>query len=449
MKRRKFTKSSLIGVAGAALLPSACRQQPAAMKRQNWAGNLTYSTETLSKPADLQSLAKAIREKGKLKALGTCHSFNTIADSEHEQISLRDWNHAPVLDEANKTVTIDANMRYGELATWLHARGYAIHNLASLPHISVAGACATATHGSGDRLGNLATAVVGYDIMRADGTVETLDQSSDPQGFNASLVGLGAVGIITKMTLQVEPTFEVRQDLYQYLPLESLQADFDRITSSGYSVSLFTDWQSDHVNQVWVKSKLVEGEDFEVKSELFGAKAATQKLHPIIEISPVHCTEQLGSAGPWHERLPHFKLEFTPSSGEELQSEYFVPRTYAVDAIMAIYALGKQVAPQILISEIRTIAKDELWMSPCYQQDCIAIHFTWKQNIPEVTALLSVIEEALMPFEVRPHWGKLFNLPPAHLSTVYRKMDDFKDLIRSTDPTGKFRNRFIDERLFG
>ena len=418
------------------------------MARKNWAGNLTYRADDLLKPTDMSALAKVIAQSPGLRALGTAHSFNAIADHAQTQVTLTGWSADPVLDEKQKIVTIDANMRYGELAIWLHQRGYAVHNLASLPHISVAGACATATHGSGDANGNLATAVRALEITRADGQLELLDHSKLEE-LHATIVGLGALGIITKITLEVVPAFQVRQDLFLDLPLANLPPNFDQITSAGYSVSFFTDWQRDRINQVWVKSKIEEGQSFPVRKELFGAQASLRKIHPIIEIDPVHCTEQMGQAGPWHERLPHFKLEFTPSSGEELQSEYFVPRRHAVDAIMAIQDLGSEVGPHILISEIRTIAADELWMSPCYKEPCVAIHFTWKQHPEEVNRLLSVIEAVLIPFEVRPHWGKLFNLSPKHLAQVYPRIEDFRKLVKAHDPKGKLSNAFIQRNIFG
>ncbi len=447
MKRRTFHKKSTTWTIGVIATGATVNCTPK-MARKNWAGNLQFKASKLAKPQDTTSLQKVLQGAGQVKALGTAHSFNDIADSQNEQLTLTGWQSDPVLDESKSRVTIDANMRYGELALWLQDHGYAVHNLASLPHISIAGACATATHGSGDRNGNLATAVVALDIMRADGSVDHLDREKQADEFNATVVGLGALGIITRMTLRIEPTFNVRQDLFLDLPLDQLRSHFDDITSAGYSVSFFTDWQSDHINQIWVKSKLVDGEAFKKHDQLFGAKAADRKIHPIIAIDPVHCTEQMGQPGPWHERLPHFRLEFTPSSGEELQSEYFVPRRHAVDAIMAIQKLGPQVGPHILISEIRTIAADQLWLSPCYQDPCIAIHFTWKQHIKEVRKLLSVIETALMPYEVRPHWGKLFNVTPQHLAQVYVRLRDFRELVQKRDPQGKFRNAYLERNIF-
>jgi xylitol oxidase len=215
--------------------------------------------------------------------------------------------------------------------------------------------------------------------------------------------------------------------------------------SAGYSVSLFTDWQHDRINEVWIKSRV----ESEARKELFGARPATKNLHPIAELSAENCTEQLGVPGPWFERLPHFRMGFTPSSGKELQSEYFVPRQHAVEAMMAIQRLGARITPHLFISEIRAIDADALWMSPCYQQPSIAFHFTWKQEWPAVSQLLPVIERELAPFTVRPHWGKLFTLAPAVLRSRYEKLDAFRKLVAEYDPRGKFQNGFLKQHVLG
>jgi xylitol oxidase len=231
--------------------------------------------------------------------------------------------------------------------------------------------------------------------------------------------------------------------------MQQLKDHFDKIVSGAYSVSLFTDWQSPFVNEVWVKSKVLPGAPAEPISEYFGAPAATRNLHPIAALSAENCTEQMGVAGPWYERLPHFKMGFTPSSGVELQAEYFVPYRHAVEAIQAIARLGKLIGPQLMITEIRTIAADDLWMSPCYQQQSVTIHFTWKQNWDEVRKLLPVIEKELQPFGAKPHWGKLFTMSPALLKSRYKKLPAFLQLVKEYDPQGKFRNEFLERNIFG
>ncbi len=415
----------------------------------NWAGNYTYRAARLHAPETVEQVQELVRRGSKLKVLGSRHSFNDIADTSEDLISLEHFDHVGAIDRERRTVTVEAGVRYGQLCPQLHREGYALPNLASLPHISVAGACATATHGSGDRNGNLATAVAALELVTADGDVVGVSREQHGEQFPGAVVGLGGLGVVTKLTLDLVPTFAMRQDVYENLPLAHLEDHFDAIVSSAYSVSLFTDWQNERVNEVWLKRRVTDGAPLELAPELFGATLAPTHRHPIAELSAVNCTEQMGIPGPWYERLAHFRMEFTPSSGEELQTEYLVPRQHAVAAFRAIDRLRDHVAPLLQISEVRTIAADNLWMSPCYQQACVAIHFTWKKDWPGVRQLLPLIEEQLAPLDARPHWGKLFTMPATRVQSLYAKLPDFQDLLRTYDPQGKFRNAFLDTYIFG
>jgi alditol oxidase len=417
-------------------------------KLRNWAGNIEYSTDRVQTSTSLAQVQDYVKTQPKLKVLGTRHCFNTIADSKDGFLSLKPMDEVIALDPAKPTVTVAGGITYGQLCPYLEGKGFALHNLASLPHISVAGACSTATHGSGQRNGNLATAASGLEVATADGTIVNLSRERDGETFNGAVVGLGALGVITKVTLDIQPSFMMRQYVYEDLPLLELKEHFDAIESSGYSVSLFTDWQKQRINSVWIKSRVEEGQEFHASPEFYGAKLATRNLHPITALSAENCTEQMGVPGPWYERLPHFRMGFTPSAGKELQSEYFVPRQHAVEAILAVEKLHDQVSPSLLITEIRTIAADHLWMSPCYEQDCVTIHFTWKPDWPAVSKLLPVIERELAPFNARPHWGKLFTTSPAQLKSIYKKMPEFVELSRRYDPQGKFRNDYLNRNIF-
>ena len=417
-------------------------------KLTNWAGNLTYGTDRLDEAASVEQIRSLLRSRDKVKVLGTRHCFNSIADSRYNLLSLKPMHEVVALDRGARTVTVDAGITYGQLCPYLDSKGFALHNLASLPHISIAGACSTATHGSGEKNGNLATAVSGLEVVTAAGDVVKLSRKADGEVFRGAVAGLGALGVITRITLDIQPTYTVRQYVYENLPLAQMKDHFDAIQSSGYSVSLFTDWQKQRINEVWIKSRAGDGQAFAAPPEFFGAKRAVRNLHPIAELSPENCTEQMGVPGPWYERLPHFRMGFTPSAGKELQSEYFVPRRNAVDAILAMERLRDQVSPHLLISEIRTIAADDLWMSTCYRRPSVTIHFTWKPDWPAVRRLLPVIEKELSPFQPRPHWGKLFTMSPAELRRRYEKLPDFIQLAEKYDPKGKFRNDFLNTYLF-
>jgi xylitol oxidase len=426
--------------------------------QSNWAGSYTYSAARLHYPETLQQVRELVIRSSKLRVLGSRHSFNSIADTPEDMVSLDRFGHADdvlALDPERLSVTVDANIKYGQLCGQLHREGYALHNLASLPHISVAGACATATHGSGDRHGNLATAVSAMEIVTADGDMVVLSrdqyntQSEGGEQFLGAVVGLGGFGVVTKLTLDIVPTFDMRQDVYENLPLTQVEEHFDEIVSKAYSVSLFTDWQNERVNQVWLKSHIADEATLELEPELFGATLAPTHRHPIPGFSARACTPQMGIPGPWHERLPHFRMDFTPSSGDELQSEYLVPRQHAVAAFRAIHRLRNQVAPLLQISEVRTVAADNLWISPCYRQTCVAIHFTWKKNWEAVRQLLPLIEEELAPLNARPHWGKLFTMQAPRVGALYPRLADFQRLLSLYDPRGKFRNAFLDTYIFG
>ncbi|HEY1895077.1 MAG TPA: FAD-binding protein [Terracidiphilus sp.] len=453
MDKREFLKASG-GFVAANMMSGAFAESnpdqhpgPDPASRTNWAGNYTFSTDNLLTPGSVDEVRKAVKSSAKLRALGTRHSFNSIADSTAGQISLKRLDQVS-LDEKARTVTLGAGIRYGDLATAIDKRGYAVHNLASLPHISVAGACATATHGSGVHNGNLATPVAALEIVTADGEIVHLSRDKDGDRFLGAVVALGSVGVVTSVTLDVQPTFQVAQSVYQELSLDHLQHHFEEIFSSGYSVSLFTDWQNHRATQVWIKRRLTPGDANKWAPEFFGAKLATQKLHPLAGHSAEACTEQQGIPGPWYERLPHFRMNFTPSSGQELQSEYFVPFSRGYEAILAVEKLRDQITPHLFITELRTIAADKLWMSMAYERPSLAIHFTWKPEWPAVKQVLPQIEAALEPFEPRPHWGKLFTLQPAKLQPHYPRLADFRDLAKHYDPTGKFRNEFVNSNLY-
>lgn len=418
-------------------------------KQMNWAGNYEYKAARIHYPKTLDEVREVVQRAEKIRTLGSRHSFNGIADCTQDIISLQHLNRLIALDKEHHTVTVEGGIRYGELSQYLHREGFALHNLGSLPHISVAGACATATHGSGDKNGNLATVVSAMELVTANGEVVTISRERDGVLFYGMLVGLGGFGVVTKITLDIQPTFDAQQNLYENLPLSVLKSHFDEIMSSGYSVSLFTDWETESMNQVWMKRRIVDGKNLEAELNLFGASPATRRMHPIGKLSSENCTEQMGIPGAWYERLPHFRMDHTPSSGEELQTEYFVAREHAVDAILAIHQMREQITPLIMISEVRTIAADNFWMSMCYKQDSVALHFTWKMDQPAVMKLLPKIEEALAPFNARPHWGKLFTVSPKLLESRYEKLQDFRGLLSQYDPQGKFRNAFVDLNIFG
>jgi xylitol oxidase len=415
----------------------------------NWAGNVTFSTTRLHRPASVDELQELVSGGERVRALGTGHSFSRIADTTGDLISVAGLPATIEIDEARAKVTVAAGVRYGELARQLHERGFGLRNLGSLPHISVAGACATGTHGSGITNGNLATAVTAMELVTADGELVTLSRVRDGDRFAGAVVGLGCLGVVTRLTLDIERTYEVRQYVYDDLPRAALDEHFEDIVSSAYSVSLFTDWQGRAINQVWLKHRVDGGSPSGPDRKWLGATLAGGPRHPLPGMSAENCTEQGGVPGPWHERLPHFRLGFIPSAGEELQSEYLVPRHLALDALATLDVIRDRIAPVLQISEIRTVAPDDLWLSPSYRRDTVGIHFSWVKDPAAVAPVLAAIEARLAALEARPHWGKLFSSSPEVVAGQYARLPDFQRLRHGLDPTGRFSNAMTDRYVGG
>ena len=429
------------------MTPAPTTIQPSAT---NWAGNLRYAARGVAAPRDLDELRRLLADAElageRVRPLGTRHSFNDIADTDGLLVSTAALPADIEIDAERRLVRVSGGLRYGDLAVRLEESGWAVGNLASLPHISVAGAVSTGTHGSGDRNGSLAASVAAVELLTAAGELVTLRRGD--ADFDAVVVGLGAFGVVTYVTLDIEPSFQVEQTVYERLPLDAVLADLDAVTGLGYSVSLFTTWRdADVVDQLWLKRR--PDRDRPVPAEVVGARPATGPRHPLPGVSAEHCTEQGGVAGPWLERLPHFRMGFTPSNGEELQSEYLVPREHAVAAIEAVRGLAADIAPLLFVSEMRTVAADTLWLSPAFGRDVVGLHFTWRPVQAEVLALLPRVEAAVAEFEARPHWGKLFATDAATLAPLYPRFDTFTALAAQYDPNGRFLNAFTERVLSG
>lgn len=405
----------------------------------NWARSVTFQADVLLRPGSVDELRALVARSGKVRALGTAHCFNDIADTPHTFVSVAGLPGTFEVDSAARTVTVGAAMRYAEVGRRLHERGYALANLASLPHISVAGSVATGTHGSGDANGNLSSAVAGLELVTAGGDLVRLARGDD--GFEGAVVALGALGVVTTVTLDILPAYDVRQSVYLELPFDVAGEHFDEVFSAAYSVSLFTSWNGSAVDQVWIKRRTGDPATAPLGEEWFSARPADRPLHPVPGIDAAPCTEQLGVAGPWYERLPHFRPEFTPSSGVELQTEFLVPRRHAVEALRAVDEVRDRVAPVLQISEIRTMAADGLWLSPAYGRETVGVHFTWVKDLEAVLPVIRLLEERLAPYDARPHWGKLFT---RGTPSSYPRMGDFLALRRDYDPGGKFTNAYVE-----
>ncbi|MFG2121169.1 FAD-binding protein [Streptomyces sp. NPDC048710] len=406
----------------------------------NWARNITYTAKEFHRPRSLDALRALVAGSPKVRVLGSGHSFNEIADPGADGVLLSVADLPPVIDvdTTARTVRVSGGVRYAELARTVHAHGLALPNMASLPHISVAGSVATGTHGSGVGNGPLAAAVREVELVTADGSTVSIAQGD--ARFDGAVTSLGALGVVTALTLDLEPSYEVEQYVFTELP--SAGPDFGAVAGAAYSVSLFTDWREPGFRQVWVKRRTDQAPvDFP------WAAPATEAMHPVPGMPAVNCTEQFGVPGPWHERLPHFRAEFTPSSGDELQSEYLLPRSAAVDALDAIDAIRPAVAGVLQTCEVRTVAADPQWLSPAHGRDSVALHFTWVEDTGAVLPVVRRVEAALDPFDPRPHWGKVFTAPATELRRRYAHLADFRALAQALDPVGKFTNAFVRDVL--
>ena len=441
----------------------------------NWAGNVAFGAVRLRQPASLDELAGLVAQAPRVHAVGVGHSFSRVADTAGDLVSLA--RMPPVLDIDTKAaqVTVSGGTSYAELAGPLYRAGYGLASLASLPHLSVAGACATGTHGSGNGIQGLAAAVAGIELVIASGELVTLrrgpgqptaagrrpetgqeaENGKQPgsltpgpprdggQPLAGAVVALGALGVVTAVTLDLVPTFDLQQYVYEDMPLAELAGHLEEVFAAGYSVSVFTTWQGPLVRQVWLKQLPAR----RPPSRWLGAALADGPRHPVPGASPAACTAQLGVPGPWHERLPHFRADAVPSSGAELQSEYLLPRQLAAEAMRAVQRIGDLIGPVLQVSELRVVAADDLWLSPSYHRDTVAMHFTWISDSGAVGPAISAVERELAPLGALPHWGKLSACDPATVGVRYQRAADFRQLRRELDPQGKFGNELTD-RLF-
>jgi alditol oxidase len=409
----------------------------------NWSRNYRYQGR-IARPESVDALREVISSSQKVGFLGSRHSFNAIADSD-VLVDMRSLPESIDIDLDRRTAMVSGGTTYGTLALELDRRGMALANFASLPHITVAGAIATGTHGSGTENGGLGTAVTAIEMVTAGAKSVYLERGHPD--FAGCVVGLGALGAVVRVGIEIEPAYSVRQFVIQDVPWSSVATDLRGVMSSAYSVSLFTRWD-DRVSQAWLKQR-VAGDSVELHPALADGHPAEKDLHPVGDLDTANCTPQLGLEGPSFDRLPHFRIGFTPSSGDELQSEFLVDWSAASDAVEAMRTIGARIRPALLISEVRAVAGDELWMSPSFGRDSLAIHFTWRPEPELVQAALTVVEGALLPLGARPHWGKVFLAEREYIREQYPKFEDFSALAERFDPNHALRNDWLERHVFG
>ena len=413
---------------------------------KNWSDTHDFVAGRIHRPATIDAVRRIVAGTSRIHAVGARHSFNGAADSPGEIVDLGAIQPDIAIDPERRIATVGAGTDYAVLGQHLHEAGWALHNMASLPHVTVGGAVATGTHGSGDRLGTLSSAVATLELITATGDLLTLRRGDS--GFDGAVVALGALGIVTRVGLDIQPAYAMRQDAYEALPWETLTGDFDAVMGAGTSVSIFTQWSTPTAGRLWIKTRLPDGDPGQQPAPPAGT-------HPAAHPSTAGTAESLlrltgfGTPGPWWERLPHMRREFVPHPPEQIQSEYMLPRIQAVAAIGRMRAMGERIDRHLIVTEIRSMTADTLWLSPAHGHDTVAMHFTWKKDTQEVATLTQDIENALLPLGARPHWGKLIHAPAARLAPLYPRMDDFRQLVQRLDPQGKFRNAFLERHVLG
>jgi len=409
---------------------------------KNWAGNLTFSAKEFIEIDNISKLQQVVSNSQGIKVLATGHSFNAIGDTKDTLISLKNLSNGIEIDSQNAQALIPAGMAYADAARYLESNGWAFSNMASLGEVTIAGAISTGTHGSGSNNGVLSTSVVGLEIVLGSGELVTIDESNSEE-FAGFVISLGALGVFTKIKMRIIPSFSVKQFVYENIGIQAVAENFDTVFNSAYSVSYFSNWAKNSTGQIWMKF-LDDSSSDNLSDNWLGANQAKAKQHPVKINNPDPCTDQLGISGKWLYRLPHFKLDSSPASGDEVQTEYLVDRKYVNEYIQDLRTIGDEIASKVYATEIRTIKSDELWLSGAYQRETVGFHFTWKKS-DTLVDFLPRIEEILGKHHGRPHWAKLFSVKSDELSARYPKYSNFEALLKKYDPKKKFRNKFIDQ----
>jgi len=432
----------------------------------NWAGNVRFRPAGRAEPASTEQLQELVANAARVRVVGAGHSFSPLVATSGTLVSLRRLVRPAEVDAGTGEAWVSAGATYAEVGPELDRAGWALANLASLPQITVAGAVVTATHGSGSANRALSDAVTGLELVGADGTLHRLEGGA----LAGAVVSLGALGVLTRVRVRLEPSYQAAQRVWQDLPLVAALEHLGEVLDLGWSVSLFTDWRNpDRVDQVWVKQRLhteppdatgaaspaasdgrrLSGADDPAGDaddllDRLGARRATVQLHPLADGDPGAATEQLGRPGAWHCRLPHFRPDSSPSgAGAELQSEWLVDRADGADALGRLRGLADRLAGAVRVCEVRAVGADQAWLSPAYQRDSVALHLTWRPQPSVVWPLVAEIEAALADLGPRPHWAKLWQALPA-----IARADDFRRLVTSHDPAGCFANPLL-ERVLG
>lgn len=278
-------------------------------------------------------------------------------------------------------------------------------------------------------------------LISPDGDLIDVDRSHPD--FDGMVIALGALGPVVRITLDIEPSYQVQQDGYANLSWDAIVGHFDQVSNAGYSVSVMTMWAEPSARQVWVKTRLGDDHPRTNLADLGATPIPVADLGHGANMNP------FGSPGPWSRRLPHFRLDSTPSRGHEIQVEWMVPRSAFPGVALSLREHGDLIDSMLVITELRTVAGDDQWLSPTQGQDVVGVHFTCNPDTDRVLSVLHVIEPILLAAGGRPHWGKFFLASAAELAPRYPQLDRWLRLRDRFDPGHKFGNAFIADHLTG
>lgn len=407
---------------------------PKAIRLHNWGGNFNYSTQNIQYPRSVAEVQQIVKNAGKLRVVGSRHSFSKIADSECTMLSTIGLNKIIGINGSIPSVTVQGGLTYTDLLTSLNTAGFALPNLASLAEISVGGAASTNAHGTGVANQALANHIRSMEIVLANGSLLTIGPN-DPR-LKGMAAGLGAFGVVTQLELKLVPAFNITTYTYVNMPVQNSYENFAALQNMGFGVllvNMFTAPDAWNIAIVYARSDA--NNTAMLTSNLFGGTLVSQTTQP--SYLALLSIAQIGLSG---------------VDGNEIQTEYFVPISKAVEAIKAVTAVANStnIFPSLATAfVIRTIASDDLWMSEYYGNDTmVAIHFSWQNNVTAVEAVLPQLERAMIPYGARPHWGKMFTMEPEDFLPHYPKVNEFKKLAEQLDPKGKFRNEFLEENVW-
>jgi len=432
------------------------------MTWQNWAGTASADPVRRHWPRSTDEIADAITAAAKddlpVRALGSGHSFTAAAATSGAALDLSGWTGIVAADLDSGLVTVRSGTTIRELNAALEMLGLAMANLGDIDAQTVSGAISTGTHGTGARLGGIATQVTGIELVTADGSVVSCSADARPDLFSAARVSLGALGVISTITLQCTPAFALAAD-ERPMPLDEVLGRFGELAADNDHFEFY--WFPYGKNALVKRNNRVAGGnaapgampnwrrflEYEVmENAAFGAlcrtgRAVPATIKPLNRLAAATLSKRSYSA-------PSHQVFVTPRRVRFVESEYAVPREALLDVLGELRAGVPRLAHPVMFPvEVRIAAADDVWLSTAYGRDSayVAIHQYVGLPYQEYFQLFESVASAAGG---RPHWGKMHTRDAAYLTGAYPRFADFLRVRDETDPGRLFANRYL-EQVFG